>query len=98
MASEIRETKHQPHIIVTDWPSVRVMYIVVLKPYYSFFLAGVADIFSGKEPTNGTATQSRIMVSAQSVPPPQHSCDLKPLEIKRERTHNCKRPIEKSGI
>jgi hypothetical protein len=33
MHREMRETKTQPQIMVTDWPSVNVMYIVVLRPY-----------------------------------------------------------------
>lgn len=32
MAREIKETRTQPQRMVTDWPSVRVMYIVVLRP------------------------------------------------------------------
>jgi hypothetical protein len=32
MQSEIRETRIQPQSKVTDCPSVRVMYIVVLRP------------------------------------------------------------------
>ena len=32
MAREMRETSTQPQRMVTDWPSVRVMYIVVERP------------------------------------------------------------------
>lgn len=32
MHSEMSETRHHPQRMVTDWPSVRVMYIVVERP------------------------------------------------------------------
>ncbi len=44
MQSEIRETRTQPQRIVTDCPSVRVMYIVVDRPKGTAMIA--KELFS----------------------------------------------------